>query len=404
MGLLFLFAGDTHTLSGRIQWTDAKRQHPYKNTRLYIYADENHNQQLDPGESLIGETSTDAKGKFSLSIQHGKSAIFAGEFSQEGKSMTIGFPDASMPEQAEIHAVYLRTENKTDNPHQLLLSSENGAEIFWEMIPDNKGMTRTGNLIRLFSGQRLPRKMTLHTIDRIDELPIVKSAHLIVHYRVPGSGYLLSVQGNPAQYVSYQSHADIVVELPPPHSRAEPREVKWGHLKVENFDQERILEWMPTYNQSGDRFIIMRSADGMQYETVAVLPVNEQQKLYQYIDQDQITDSTLAYQIRQDHKKGRKSYSRVVTWQASPLASEMTFLASYRSENHQIQCRYKAPTPVEAHLRLVNHTGQELLQQRFRIKTSASQHDIEADSIPAGIYFLYLDWQGESLTQKIILP
>lgn len=72
--------------------------------------------------------------------------------------------------------------------------------------------------------------------------------------------------------------------------------------------------------------------------------------------------------------------------------------------NGQITIKYKLRTQGNVNLKLYNSIGQEIMQLKNEVENAGPQEiKFTNDKLPSGVYFLTLNNEGKSITQKIVL-
>jgi Secretion system C-terminal sorting domain len=183
-----------------------------------------------------------------------------------------------------------------------------------------------------------------------------------------------------------------------------PLPVVWASFDGVALESGNQLKWSTSEEINNERFEVLRSADGQQFEaiaTVASIASNSKGNSYTYLDQNPIKGFA-QYKIRQYDQDGRTSETETIglTYSApqsvrwvgvGPLPAQDRVVASFLSEKDR-----------DMDLVLLNTAGQVVLQQAVAAKLGNNSMELNLDGMAPGMYFVRLQGGNAQLDYKIM--
>lgn len=179
--------------------------------------------------------------------------------------------------------------------------------------------------------------------------------------------------------------------------------VEWGDFTGTMTEQGVALKWSTLMEKNTDRFIVERSLDGLNFQTVAELPAAgnaESTTEYEALDQTPLTGTTF-YKVRQVDQDGKQSQTEVIQVMTQTLAPEFEIYPN-PSRGHQSMTFREMP---ESSISLQVFDLQGRLQRTQTIQGSAGtvKTEVNWEALPAGIYWLIVQSGSFKKTEKLVI-
>jgi hypothetical protein len=182
--------------------------------------------------------------------------------------------------------------------------------------------------------------------------------------------------------------------------------LKWVQLKVRQQDNNGLLTWTTESTNDEGTFYVMRSTDGINYETIGrVEPEAPSDLTTQYHFTDggilDLGYPVVAYRIRRVSALG-ESFSEVVKL---PLNAAQEYISLQVSPgNHRpVSVRYRTQENGQAQIRVINLAGKAIYAGDVPAGPEMRQLEIQNDSWRSGIYYLQLETNQHSRMKKFIV-
>ncbi len=182
--------------------------------------------------------------------------------------------------------------------------------------------------------------------------------------------------------------------------------LNWVRLKVRPQESHVVLNWSTSTEVDLGQFFILRSTDGIGYETIGRVPArgpSEQLNQYEFLDRD-IMDQhfpVVAYRIRRTSPMG-EAFSEVV--KLSLLADETEIQLETAPGTHRpLITRYRTRVNGVAQLRVINLSGKVVFHREVISGSDLRQLEIPNQGWRAGIYYIQLETNQLSRMKKIVV-
>ncbi len=179
--------------------------------------------------------------------------------------------------------------------------------------------------------------------------------------------------------------------------------VSWLNFAAHRSGEVVNLSWQTASEKNNLGFYVERSADGLSYAPIGFVRGNLNSNVvntYRFTDESALPATTWYYRLKQTDVDGRFEYSNVVTVQA---------------ENH-IPQPLVYPNPVGAYLffqgnepwsgevtyMITNVTGQLIKQHHDQVQASSNSIAIPTGDLPAGVYFMQIEFNHRNYRYKFI--
>jgi len=170
-------------------------------------------------------------------------------------------------------------------------------------------------------------------------------------------------------------------------------------------DPDVLLSWTlssakPAEDISG--FVVQRSLDLNQFDSLATVPGTTDQLSYRYSDAAPEIEGPLAYRLAWTDGSGERFYSRVVTvpGRAGPDATSVRLYPNPVSD--QLTITVLSTTAENAMIRVANALGQTLRARPVTLRTGLNSVSIPVGSLAPGAYFLVIEAQGKHICKPFV--
>jgi hypothetical protein len=155
-------------------------------------------------------------------------------------------------------------------------------------------------------------------------------------------------------------------------------------------DDKAILRWTAN-EENTSHFVIERSADGVEYNSIAVIFSQNiaGQESHSYTDDNY--SSPDFYRLKQVDVNGHASYSPVVILKKT--TSNFTTYPS--SPTNILHYAVTLQQPAAALLQIMNTDGQTVLTQNEKLYQGVNAQMLDISHLPAGFYFLKFSVPGD---------
>ncbi|WP_162846952.1 polysaccharide lyase family 8 super-sandwich domain-containing protein [Mucilaginibacter gracilis] len=184
-------------------------------------------------------------------------------------------------------------------------------------------------------------------------------------------------------------------------------------LSAQSKAKDAVLSWGVTANSSTNKFTVMRSTDGKNYNEIASVNANSGSS-YQYTDSRVLSDATqVYYYIRAANKDGATSDGNVATVKLSlnnasststsnPVKSGATFNISPNPTNSKATISLNAKKTESAYVKVINAKGEIVWQATKMLSEGLNTIEVDLSGRPPGTYVVYLSRSGVQGLGKII--
>jgi hypothetical protein len=183
--------------------------------------------------------------------------------------------------------------------------------------------------------------------------------------------------------------------------------VQWLYAEIFPQGNSIKVEWSTTVDHTNKGFLIERSTNGLQYDSIgfveASAAANNLQQRYQFVDASP-PFVPLFYTIHQLDKDGKRATSiiRYSTGLSSSTAEENISRVHVQKQQVEFYSTVAAPAVVY----LYTADGKLLAQQRVTVHTNTSmpqQISLPFSTLKSGIYILAIQQLNKRWTKKIVI-
>jgi predicted secreted protein len=183
--------------------------------------------------------------------------------------------------------------------------------------------------------------------------------------------------------------------------------VTWESVKATRVDNNHVVEWKTSMEVNVDYFQVERIAPGgKEFEIVSEkIRANNNSlvsNMYLFTDKDVSDNGVYFYKVRQVDFDGQMSYSEIVN---VDFDKEGGYLKAYPNPTTQlitleVNLKEKTKVNVEIH----NLNGQKLNGFDSSHNLGTGQHSLPIDlkQLPAGVYYILVEYNGIQLKKEII--
>ncbi|MFK7920980.1 MAG: SdrD B-like domain-containing protein [Bacteroidia bacterium] len=182
-------------------------------------------------------------------------------------------------------------------------------------------------------------------------------------------------------------------------------QIHWARFQAQVIEDEVKVSWVTTQEKESGYYYIMRSEDGIRYETIGRIVARgptEGMQEYEFSDQEfqHLQSGTAVYRVRWENVQGQSSYSELKTLSqmTDALRIELT-----PGPTRPLDLRYRSEGSGKVALSVINLAGQTVFQKTMITGPDWRQLQIRNDDWNAGIYYIQWDGPVESRMKKIVV-
>ena len=180
--------------------------------------------------------------------------------------------------------------------------------------------------------------------------------------------------------------------------------VVWAGFEGKSLETGNELTWSTEREVDSDRFEVMRSADGTNFESIAnVKSIGSKTKgsSYTYLDENPIKGFA-QYKIRQHDIDGRTSETEVITLNYTAPARIAWSSVGPTPTHGQVTASFVSEKDRNMEMVLVNTAGQVVQRQVIEAKTGHNHIGLDLSSQSPGMYFIRLQGGNARLDYKLM--
>jgi hypothetical protein len=180
--------------------------------------------------------------------------------------------------------------------------------------------------------------------------------------------------------------------------------VVWASFEGKSLEIGNQLDWKTEQEINSERFEIMRSADGVTFESigsVASIGGNNKGKSYTFLDPNPI-QGLAQYKIRQFDFDGRTSESEVLTLTYTPPSQLAWAGVGPLPAHDQVSANFVSEKDRSMELLLVNTAGQVVRHEMIAAKAGSNHVELDLSGFAPGMYFMRLQGSDARLDYKLM--
>ena len=184
-------------------------------------------------------------------------------------------------------------------------------------------------------------------------------------------------------------------------------QVDWAQLSVRPQQNSALLSWTTESESDNGDFHILRSFDGIHYESSATVESqgpDAHNQHYEFVDKliYIYEEPVISYRIRRESSNGKSAYSQGVNLSLEGESAHMTLEVS-PGERRPLEIRYRTQKESKAHIRIINLAGRAVFERDVISGTDMRQMTISNQSWRAGIYYLQMETPYASGMKKFVV-
>lgn len=177
--------------------------------------------------------------------------------------------------------------------------------------------------------------------------------------------------------------------------------VEWGYFRLNESNNNVLLEWQTLTETNNDRFEIQKSTDEENFTTIASLPGagnSNSPQYYAYTD-EKLQAGVTYYRIRQIDFDGKSEYSRVLSIISENPESGIAVSTFF---NNTIEIYSDLPILYPVQIELTDIQGRRIFISESFTLSSGSIIEIPVPAIPDGIYLMRISGIGVDKKMRIV--
>ncbi|MEM8888697.1 MAG: T9SS type A sorting domain-containing protein, partial [Bacteroidota bacterium] len=184
--------------------------------------------------------------------------------------------------------------------------------------------------------------------------------------------------------------------------------IRWAGIRGKLSEGGVQLEWATSKEVNAKVFEVLRSEDGIHYESIGgVEPKgnHEEMQEYQYKDYliDDVQTSILAYRIKMKGGLGKSAYSPVTKIVVSQADEGLDLDVRVHPSNESIKLSYQVLKPGPSEIRILNLTGSVMQTIPVQLSRNGAEENVEVKGWAKGMYYAQLRNGENSIMRRWVL-
>jgi hypothetical protein len=198
---------------------------------------------------------------------------------------------------------------------------------------------------------------------------------IIFTYQVVDNGYAPATSNTATVSINYAAPAILPIKLLSFGAAKEGSSVK--------------ISWKVSENETGDYFIIEKSADGQHFSAVATVETNGMKGESEYASSDNASGGTSYYRLKIVNRDNSVSYSKVVTVKGEDGNVDVKLLNNPATATLNIT--YKTYSAQNTTIRIYSIAGVKVYEQKLNAGAGSNLYSIPVQSLQSGTYVLVVN-------------
>lgn len=183
-----------------------------------------------------------------------------------------------------------------------------------------------------------------------------------------------------------------------------PLPVSYKSFAASRANNETVLRWSTASETNNSHFEVQRSVDGKNFTSIAEVrgkgTTNKTQS-YSYVDADVLKAKTVYYRLKQVDFDGQFEYSKTVSI-ANTTEKAGISATTPNPFNSELNVFVNAATAGTAQVEVLDMIGKSHFSNTQSLTVGNNKVEINTADMPMGIYFVRVQLNGETFTQKVI--
>lgn len=184
--------------------------------------------------------------------------------------------------------------------------------------------------------------------------------------------------------------------------------IRWAGIRGKLSEGGVQLEWATSKEVNAKVFEVLRSEDGIHYESIGgVEPKGNHENMqeYQYKDYliDDVETSILAYRIKMKGGLGKSAYSPVTKIVVSQVDEGLDLAVRVHPSNESIKLSYQVLKPGPSEIRILNLTGNVMQTIPVQLSRNGAEENVEVKGWAKGMYYAQLRNGENSVMRRWVL-
>ncbi|MDW3650718.1 MAG: T9SS type A sorting domain-containing protein [Bacteroidia bacterium] len=184
--------------------------------------------------------------------------------------------------------------------------------------------------------------------------------------------------------------------------------IRWAGIRGKLSEGGVQLEWATSKEVNAKVFEVLRSEDGIHYESIGgVEPKgsHEDMQEYEYKDYliDEVETSILAYRIKMKGGMGKSAYSPVTKIVVGQEDEGLDLDVRVHPSNESIKLSYQVLKPGPSEIRILNLTGNVMQTIPVQLSRNGAEENVEVKGWAKGMYYAQLRNGKNSVMRRWVL-
>lgn len=180
--------------------------------------------------------------------------------------------------------------------------------------------------------------------------------------------------------------------------------VSYKSFAANRANNETVLRWSTASETNNSHFEVQRSTDGKNYVSIAEVKgkgTTNKTQSYSYADVDVLKAKTVYYRLKQVDYDGQFEYSKTVS---VVNTTEKTGISATTPNpfNSELNVFVNASNAGTAQVEVLDMIGKMHYSNTQLLSVGNNKVEINTADMPMGIYFVRVQLNGETFTQKVI--
>jgi hypothetical protein len=160
------------------------------------------------------------------------------------------------------------------------------------------------------------------------------------------------------------------------------------------------ISWKVSENETGDYFIVEKSADGKNFSAIATVEMSGFKGTSEYSSTDNASAGTTYYRLKIVNRDNSVSYSKVVIVKGGNENVDVKLLNNPATANLNIS--YKSDKQINTTLKVYAMSGAQVYQTNLKASAGTNNISVPVQQLQNGSYVLVIDSiQGKKAIQFV---
>ncbi len=166
--------------------------------------------------------------------------------------------------------------------------------------------------------------------------------------------------------------------------------------------KEVILNWQTATETNSSHFIIERSTDGKEFNSIGkVTAIGSGSNAYHFTDSKPIMGKVVYYRLKMMDKDGSYEYSKAVSVSLTTTHAQLITISPNPAKD-KVRITIQINKPENGVLQIINTAGKVVKQQKVSLREGTNQINLPINSLAKGNYIVSLKTESNQYQERLI--